>query len=100
MKGSGQLNSWAADEVLVIMIETGKDPEDIAKSKKLLQVSDESEIEKIVDKVISSNQSAVGDYQKGNENSLQFLVGQVMKLSSGQANPQLARDMLKKKIGS
>lgn len=99
MAKEDEVGSSAADDIIVAIIETGQDPHNIAKTKHLLQVSDEGEIEKIVEKVLKSNQQAIDDYQKGNENSLQFLVGQVMKLSKGQANPQLARDMLIKKIG-
>lgn len=98
MQSKGTVGSSAADEILLALIAGKGGPEKIAKDKKLLQVSDSGEIEKIVDHVLTANQPAVEDYQKGNENSLQFLVGQVMKESKGQANPQLARDMLEKKV--
>jgi aspartyl-tRNA(Asn)/glutamyl-tRNA(Gln) amidotransferase subunit B len=98
MQASGQVGSSAADEIIEDMIVSGQSPATIAKSKKLLQVSDQGEIAEIVAKVVSSNQQAVDDYRQGNENSLQFLVGQVMKESKGQANPQLSRELLLKKM--
>ncbi len=62
------------------------------------QISDTSEVEKIIELVIGRNQKAVTDYQNGNENSLKFLIGQVMKDSQGQVNPSVAADLLHKKL--
>jgi len=75
--------------------QTGKNPLEIAKEKNLLQVSDTSKIEEIAQKVIADNPKAVQDYQK-NPNSIGFLIGQLMKASSGSANPQLAKEILEK----
>jgi aspartyl-tRNA(Asn)/glutamyl-tRNA(Gln) amidotransferase subunit B len=93
-----EVGSSAADDIIVEILETGKNPREIATAKGLLQVSDEKTIEKIVSQVIKGNPEAAKDFVAGNQNALQFLVGQVMKESKGQANPQLARDLLLKKL--
>lgn len=98
MSQTGKIGSSAADDIIVAIIETGKRPADIAKEKNLIQVSDISAIEKIVDTAIKNNEKAVADYRAGNENSLKFLVGQVMKESKGQANPSMAQELLLKKL--
>lgn len=99
MQSSGKIGSSAADDILIAMIETGEAPADIAKSKNLIQVSDEGEILSIIERIVQVNQKAVADYKAGNEHSLQFLVGQVMKESKGQANPQKTQKVLRKFIG-
>ncbi|RME54776.1 Asp-tRNA(Asn)/Glu-tRNA(Gln) amidotransferase subunit GatB [Candidatus Woesearchaeota archaeon] len=68
------------------------------KDNSLTAVSDESEIESLCDSVISSNPKAVEDYKSGQENALNFLMGQVMKLSKGKASPDIAKEILKRKI--
>ncbi len=104
MVDQGQLSNTAAKQVLAAITEgaTAKDEtgdvKSLAEHLNLIQVSDTKEVEKLVERVTKDNAKAVADYRKGNQNSLQFLVGQVMKDSKGQANPQVARDLLLKKI--
>ena len=62
------------------------------------QVSDDSQLKKWCKEAIENNKSVVEDYKKGNENSLNFLVGYVMKLSNKSANPQKVREILKEMI--
>lgn len=93
-----KLSSTGAKDVLLEMMVTDGDPEKIAESKNLLQVSDEGEIEKIVDQVITGNPQAAEDVKNGEMKAVGFLVGQVMKLSKGKANPQMAQELLKKKL--
>ncbi|MFA7170861.1 MAG: Asp-tRNA(Asn)/Glu-tRNA(Gln) amidotransferase subunit GatB [Candidatus Paceibacterota bacterium] len=95
----GRVSSSGAQALLKEMFETGGDPSNILDAKGLTQMTDESEIEKIVDTVIASNQKSVDDYKGGKENALKFLIGQVMKESKGQANPNMAEELLKKKLG-
>ena len=92
--GEGKLSSKLAKEVLAEMFSTGSDPSRIIQEKGLVQISDEAELGKIIQVVISKNQKAVEDYKKGKENSLQFLVGQIMLETRGKANPQVVRQML------
>jgi len=82
------------------MIDTGNDPLYIVESKGLKQVTDSSEIESIVDRVIANNSQSVNDYKSGKEKAFGFLVGQVMRESKGKANPQLVNELLLKKLNS
>lgn len=95
----GKVSSSGAQALLKEMFETGGDPSNILDAKGLAQVSDESKIEKCVDAAITNNQKSVEDYKSGKGNALQYLIGQVMKESKGQANPKIAEDLLKKKLG-
>ena len=75
-------------------------PEEIAKSKNLLQVSDEGAIAKIVDEVLNDPASAkaVADIKSGNDKAIGFLVGQIMKKSQGKANPALAQKLIRNRL--
>ncbi len=94
----GKLSSTNAKIVLEELVTSGGVTEKIAQDNNLIQVSDSSEIEKIVNDVISQNESAVNDVRNGEMKAIGFLVGQVMKASKGQANPGLAQEILKKKL--
>ena len=87
-----------AKEVLDIMIETQKSATQIVEEKGLKQTTDMGEINKIIEEVINNNQKQVEQYRGGNERIFGFFVGQVMKLSGGKINPQLANDLLKEKL--
>jgi aspartyl-tRNA(Asn)/glutamyl-tRNA(Gln) amidotransferase subunit B len=95
---TGKINSSAAQTILAEMVKTGADPEHIIAEKNLGQIEDDSEIEKIVEKVIVNNPGPVADFKAGKQNALQFLLGQVMKESRGKAEPKLTLEILKKKI--
>jgi aspartyl-tRNA(Asn)/glutamyl-tRNA(Gln) amidotransferase subunit B len=95
----GEINSSAAQTILEEMFKTGGDPSHIAEEKDLGQVSDTGELDGIVDKILTDNPSAVEDFKAGKENSIKFLMGQVMKETKGKANPPMVMEMLKKKMG-
>jgi aspartyl-tRNA(Asn)/glutamyl-tRNA(Gln) amidotransferase subunit B len=99
MTQSGKLSSTAAKAVLEEMVISGDDPAIIAEAKNLLQVSDESAVEQIVEQVIAANTAAAEDVKKGEMKAIGFLVGQVMKASQGKANPALAQKIIKKLLG-
>ncbi len=65
----------------------------------MAQVSDSGAIEALADQAIAGNPKSVADYKAGNQAALNFLKGQVMKLSKGKANPQLAGEILVRKLG-
>ena len=65
----------------------------------MTQVSDTGALEAMADKALAENPRSVADYQTGKAAALQFLVGQVMRLSKGKANPQVVGEMLKRKLG-
>ena len=85
----GMISSSIAKKVLEEMFESAKDPEEIVKEKGLLQISDESEIKRIVVEIMKANEQSVADYKAGKEKALGFLVGQAMKQTKGKANPQM-----------
>jgi aspartyl-tRNA(Asn)/glutamyl-tRNA(Gln) amidotransferase subunit B len=97
MVQNNQLSSTGAKELLIDSV-NGEDPEIIAKEKNLLQVSDEGAIEKIVTDVLSENEKAALDVKNGEMKAIGFLVGQVMAKSKGQANPELAQKIIKKRL--
>jgi aspartyl-tRNA(Asn)/glutamyl-tRNA(Gln) amidotransferase subunit B len=94
----GTISGKIAKTVFEEMYRTGKDAETIVKEKGLIQISDESEIEKAVDEVISKNPKEVERFKAGDEKLLGFFVGQIMKLTKGKANPQIVNELLRKKL--
>ena len=80
------------------MFASGKRPAEIVQAKGLAQISGVEELEKAVDQVIASNPQAVADFKSGKQQALTFLVGQVMKLTRGKANPGIVNDLLRKKL--
>jgi aspartyl-tRNA(Asn)/glutamyl-tRNA(Gln) amidotransferase subunit B len=101
MVGANELSSTAAKEIFLELLVSEKSPRHIAEEKNLLQVSDESAIQAIVDEVLADPASAqsVEDIKNGQDKAIGFLVGQVMKKSAGKANPGLAQQLIRKKIG-
>jgi aspartyl-tRNA(Asn)/glutamyl-tRNA(Gln) amidotransferase subunit B len=95
----GTINQRTAKDVFSEMLDTGKGPEEIVRSKGLTQISDEGTIAEIVEKVLAENMDAVESYRKGKEKAFGFLVGQVMRETRGKANPQIVNRILKEKIG-
>ena len=95
-----KVSSTAGKEIFAEMLKADANPMQIAENKKLLQVSDEGAIEKIVDEVIADPAcaKAVADFKAGQEKVIGFLVGQVMKKSKGQANPSMAQQILRRKL--
>ena len=91
---SGKIAKTVFDE----MYKTGKDAETIVKEKGLVQISDSSEIEKVVDEIIARSPKEVERFKAGDEKLLGFFVGQAMKATKGKANPQMLNDLLKKKL--
>ena len=94
------VNIVAAKSIFEAMFETGKSPRQIAQEKDLAQISDSSSMEPLIEQAISANPNAVADYVKGKETAVKFLIGQVMKLSRGRANPGVVADLLKQRLDS
>jgi len=95
---SGAINSKQGKEVFAEMFSTGKSAATIVEEKGLKQESDTGAIEVFVDQAIDANPGPVADFKAGKISSLNFLKGQVMKLSKGKANPALAGEILEKKL--
>lgn len=100
MTKAGKLSSTGAKDLLLELISQQKDPEDLAKERNVLQVSDEGAIEKIVSEVLAENEKAAQDVKNGEMKAIGFLVGQVMAKSKGQANPGLAQQIIKKQLNA
>ncbi len=101
MVADNKLSSTAAKEVFLELLVTEKTPSQIAEEKNLIQVSDEGAIDAVVDEVLADPASAksIEDIKAGQEKAIGFLVGQVMKKSQGKANPAMAQQAIRKKLG-
>jgi aspartyl-tRNA(Asn)/glutamyl-tRNA(Gln) amidotransferase subunit B len=97
---SGKISSRIAQEVFAEMFDSGKGPTEIVQQKGLLQVSDTGALEKFCDEVIQAHPGPAADFRAGKTAALNFLKGQVMKLSKGKANPALAGAILEQKLKS
>ena len=95
---TGVVSGSAAKEVFERMYGTGKEPEAIVEAEGLSQIGDERELETIVTRVIAEHEDAVTRFHGGNDGSLGFLVGQVMRATKGRANPQLVSELLRRAL--
>ena len=95
---SGELSNSLAKVVLQECCDTGESPSRIVAEKGYTQITDESVVEDAVMKAISENPSAVLDYVSGKVSAIKFLMGQVMKLTRGEANPGMVDNLLKCKL--
>lgn len=94
----GTINSKMAKTVFEEMYLNGKPAKEVIKEKGLIQITDSSAIETLVDQILLLNANQVEQYKNGKEKVFGFLVGQVMKESKGQANPELVNKLLKDRI--
>lgn len=105
MIAEGSISNNIAKEVYAAMLQTEssddpkQEPAFIVKEKNLLQVSDSSEIETIIQKVISDNPKETERYKNGETKLLGFFVGKVMKESKGKANPKVVNELVNKHLG-
>lgn len=95
---NGELSSTNANLVAEILAVKNIDPLIIAKEKNLIQMTDTHEIESLVIEVIKANPKAASDIKNGELKAVGFLVGQVMKQSSGKANPKIVQELIKKHV--
>jgi len=99
MINDGEISgNMAKSEIFDEMYISGKDPKKIVEEKGLKQVSDESELEKICQEVIDENPGQIEQFKGGKENIFGFFVGQAMKKTKGQGNPQKINEILRKKL--
>jgi len=93
---SGKLTGASAKEVFADIVETGKSPADVVRSKGLEKIADSGAIEGAAKAAIAANPKAVADFKSGKEAALKSLLGGVMKQTKGQADPKLAEEALRK----
>ncbi len=97
----GKINSSAAQTVLGEMYrgsDGDTDPSHIIDRLNLGQVNDSEALEKAVDAVLERNEQSIADFKAGKQNAFQYLIGQIMKETKGKANPQIAAEILKKRL--
>ncbi len=100
MTEKAEISSGAAKELFVELVRGATDPRHLAADRNLLQVSDEGEIAAVVDQVMADPASAasIADIKAGKDKAIGYLVGQVMKLSHGKANPALAQKLIRERL--
>lgn len=96
----GTLSTRLAKEVFAEMAETGQGAREIVSARGLEQVSDVGELEAVIERLIAQNPDKAAAYRGGKTGLLGFFVGQLMRETNGQANPQLAQDLVKRKLQS
>jgi aspartyl-tRNA(Asn)/glutamyl-tRNA(Gln) amidotransferase subunit B len=94
----GTISGKIAKKVLTAMFESGDEPRAIVEREGLMQISDTGAIEALVEQAIADNPKQAEQYRGGKDKMLGFFVGQVMKASKGQANPQMVNELLVKKL--
>ena len=97
---SGKISGKQGKDVFAEMFASGRGAAAIVREKGIEQLSDASVIDELCDQVIAANPKPAADFKAGHVASINFLKGQVMKLSNGKANPQLAGEILEKKLKS
>ncbi|HEY2123988.1 MAG TPA: hypothetical protein VGG94_00885, partial [Chthoniobacterales bacterium] len=95
---TGKISSSQGREVFGEMFASGKGPGRIVQEKGIEQLSDTAAIEALCDQAIAAYPKPVADFKAGHAASLNFLKGQVMKLSKGKANPQVVGEILERKL--
>jgi len=97
--GKGVISGKIAKTVFDEMIQTGKPPEKIVEEKGLVQMTDRSAIEMVVEKVLAAHPDEIEAYRNGKTKLLGFFVGQIMKETRGKANPKMVNELLMNKLG-
>lgn len=92
------INAHAAKEVMLQLLSSEETPEEIVEKGGYHQVSDTTELEAFIDRIIAEHPSAVEDFRKGNTKVMGFLMGLAMKASQGKANPKLLKEILTKRL--
>lgn len=95
---NGTISSKIAKTVFKELIENGGDAEKIVKDKGLVQISDEGTLLKIITEVLDANPQSIEDFKNGKNKAVGFLVGQLMKATKGQANPQIVNQLLNQEL--
>ena len=95
---AGTISNTAGKKVVEELFTNPRDPEIIVKEKGLAQISDEGALLKIVAEIIDQNPQSVADYKGGKDRAIGFLVGQTMRATKGQGNPQILNKLIKEEL--
>ncbi len=90
----GVINLTKAKEILEAIFDTGASAQSLIEERGLAQISDQSELDRVVERILSAQPKAVADYHAGKTSAIGFLMGQVMKATGGKANPSVVRELL------
>ncbi len=96
----GVVSASKAKDVFQTMVKTGKSAQDVVEEQGLRQISDEEKLLSVVDAVIDENPQAVEDYLGGKEAAVGYLMGHVMRMTRGQANPGVVRELLGERLAT
>lgn len=96
--GKGDITSRLAKDILRKMMDTGLDPRKIIEQEGLSQVTDSSELEQIIEKIVAANPKAIEDHKNGNENTIKFFIGQAMRELRGRGNPEQLQSLFEDRL--
>ncbi|WKY44248.1 Asp-tRNA(Asn)/Glu-tRNA(Gln) amidotransferase subunit GatB [Eubacteriaceae bacterium ES2] len=94
----GTISGSIGKKVLSDVFKTGQNPKAIVEKEGLAQMSDTGELEGIIEEIVKNQPKSIEDIKAGNEKAYGFLTGQVMKATKGQANPQVANEIIRKVV--
>jgi len=94
----GTLSTTLAKSVFEEVFQSGRPPSEVVREKGYTQITDATVVDAAVAEAIATNPQAVSDYLKGKETAMRFIIGQVMKLTRGKANPALVNELVKKRL--
>jgi aspartyl-tRNA(Asn)/glutamyl-tRNA(Gln) amidotransferase subunit B len=93
-----EISYLSAKSVLSQLLDTGKSAQNLIQEGSLQQISNTEALSQVIETVIQENVKSVSDFKAGKANALMYLVGQVMKKSSGKANPKVVGELIKRRL--
>ncbi|MFW6325803.1 MAG: Asp-tRNA(Asn)/Glu-tRNA(Gln) amidotransferase subunit GatB [Desulfovermiculus sp.] len=96
----GNISNTIGKQIFSELFQSGQDPKEYVQARNLVQISDHSQLEQVIEQVLGENPDEVQAYLGGKSKLLSFFMGQVMKKTKGQANPQMVNTLLKSKMES
>lgn len=90
----GTISSKIAKQLFKILVTEGGDANEVVKARGMIQLSDPAQLQPVIDQVIEANQESLEDFRNGKDRAVGFFVGQIMKATKGQANPQVVNQLL------
>ena len=98
MVESNKVSNKQARDIFAVMVDNNKDPEEVASSLGATQMSNEDELKAIIVKICDENAQSIVDYKAGKDRALGFLVGKVMQITRGKANPAMTSKLILEEI--
>ena len=98
MVESNKVSNKQARDIFAVMVDNNKDPEEVASSLGATQMSNEDELKAIIVKICDENAQSIVDYKAGKDRALGFLVGKVMQITKGKANPAMTSKLILEEI--